>query len=868
VGVADLTWHVGASAGQYGTTGVGPGTDPSVESVKKLPSNGVQSRLSARALVLEGADGERVALIKTDNYLAQDLLSRRVAQLLDPTLRLPHDRLIVSATHDHSSPYYATPSAGVWVFQDVWDLRAFEYQARQIAAAVTDAARSLVPARLGATTVSFAGAKGNIAGRGRSADSSPFGYPDTFGDHGVVVLRVDDVSARKPKPLATWMNYGQHPESLDGYDLISADFLAPLQRFVERDTGSTLVFSQGDVGSSEGPYDRDPNPPTIDGVPRAWAHAGYAQAERFARLLADRVVTGWNEIGDGGGTVPFTRNVPVSVFDGWIPGPVSHPYPAANSCDTATTLAGEPGIGTAADCTRPGDTGVTLGSQVRELMAEEGIDVLPDNYDMPAFGAVEENARIHLQAVRLGEILLASCSCEAQVDLILNLESRTDAVAGNVWDGFDWTAEECAEASTVWRCPTGDATPEAIAHMRAQVHNDARGWDDLANAPFANREATDLDAIRGNFTRTEIQSLGAPGYRLAVGLGHTGDYIGYTVSYREYMARDHYRKALTSYGPHTADYVVSRLVRMAAALQGGQPYDPFTDEPLGAVAEADEARQTAVSLAAGQLSSAAFTGWEATVADSVGGGTTSPELQPPARIERFSAADFSWYGGPNYLDNPVVRVERRQGKTGWVPFADGSGEVPVRLTWPASLAGPQAWRWTATFEAFDGFPTSIGQVPDGTYRFVVEGRHKAAGAVLPYRIESTPFEVGPWTGVPVQDLRVDADGSVSASAAPHAYPATYTSASFPLIRNDKGAGNAVCHSCSFRAWASKGSLTRLTVTVVRASGGTERIAARRSGDRWVAPAGLVVGDRAFVAPGDAVDSWGERNGAPSVEVSK
>ena len=44
------------------------------------------------------------------------------------------------------------------------------------------------------------------------------------------------------------------------------------------------------------------------------------------------------------------------------------------------------------------------------------------------------------------------------------------------------------------------------------------------------------------------------GYALPVGLGHTGDYNGYTVSYREYMARDSYRKALTSYGAHTADY--------------------------------------------------------------------------------------------------------------------------------------------------------------------------------------------------------------------------------------------------------------------------------------------------------------------------
>jgi len=197
VGVADLSWHVGASAGQYATDGVGPGSDPSFESVKQAPSYGVQSRLTARALVLEDAGGQRVAPVKVDNYLAQDLLTRRVAQLLEQQhVAIPRDRIILSATHDHSSPYYNTPSAGVWVFQDVWDVRAFEYQARQVASAISDAVAGLVPARLGGTTVRFDGVKGNIAGRGQSADGSPYGYPDTFGDHGVVVLRVDDVSGR------------------------------------------------------------------------------------------------------------------------------------------------------------------------------------------------------------------------------------------------------------------------------------------------------------------------------------------------------------------------------------------------------------------------------------------------------------------------------------------------------------------------------------------------------------------------------------------------------------------------------------------------------------------------------------------------
>ena len=866
VGVADMTWHVGASAGQYATDQPAVGTDPHLHSTKQQGSYGVQSRLSARALVLEGSNGERVALVKNDNYLAQDLLTRRVAQLLPAGLGLAHDRIVMSATHNHSSPYYSTAAAGVWIFQDVVDVRAFEYQARQIAAAITAAASDMRPARLGATTVDVGPLKGNIARNGQSDDGTPYGYPDAFGDHGVVVLRIDDVSDRKPVPLATWMNYGQHPESLDGYNLISGDFVAPLERFVSRDTSSTLVFTQGDVGSAEGPYYEDDSTTLPDGTVRAFAHVGYAQAERFARLLADAVVAGWEEIGAGGGQVRFTRNLPIGVFDGWIPGPVSHPYPAANACDTDTTLQGEPGVGAAASCERPGDSGITLADQVRENLEEHGIPV-PDYYDMPAFGAVEENARIHLQAVRLGDILLASCSCEAQVDLILNLESRTDATTGNIWDGYDWAERDCARAvDGTWSCPTGGPVADAaIEHMRAQVHRPADGWDDPLYAPFANSE--DPDDIKGNFTKTEIQAFGAPGYKLSVGLGHTGDYVGYTVSYREFMARDHYRKALTSYGPHTADYMVSRLVRMAAALQGGAPYDPTLDEPLGAVALADEQRQAAIALAAGQAAATAYDAYALTLPDDLDAGVIVEE--PAESITRFASASFRWNGGSNYVDNPIVRVERRGKKGAWEHFAGQAGEIQTRLDVGGNVGETRRWEWAANFEAFDGFRPSEGQTPTGRYRFVVDGHHRRGGLTVPYRITSREFAVRPWPGVPVTDLRVEPDGAVSLSAAPHRYERSGRSAVFPALTTpDVLDTEPLCKTCSFRPWAATGVLAKVTVTVVRAAGSVDRVPAARLGSRWMAPTGLLPGDRAFVAAGDAVDTWGEFNGSPSAEVTR
>ncbi|MDQ1394971.1 MAG: hypothetical protein QOG64_230, partial [Acidimicrobiaceae bacterium] len=347
VGMADATWAVGAAAGQYAADRqpqdeVTGDVDPNSYAVTKAKGYGVESRLSIRAIVVEGNNGQRVALVKADNYLAQDMLVRRAAQLLPATAGVAYDHILLHVTHDHSSPYNLTPSAGVMLFQDAFDLRMFEYEARAMARAITDAAAHLKRARMGATTVPFSTFKGNIVGPQVADDGTPAGYPSDFGDHKVTVMRFDDVSGATPKPLATWMNWGEHPESLDGYGLTTADYIGPLQRFVERATGAPLVFSQGDVGSSEGPYLRGQPEQLPDGTYRAWAHVGYAQMERGAKLLADAVVTGWKAIGAGaaGVAVPFSSDFPVLAFTRWTPGPVSHPYPSLSNCRTASTVDG------------------------------------------------------------------------------------------------------------------------------------------------------------------------------------------------------------------------------------------------------------------------------------------------------------------------------------------------------------------------------------------------------------------------------------------------------------------------------------------------------------------------------------------------
>jgi hypothetical protein len=916
-GQTDATWHVGAGAGQYankegrdqGELVTGGKVDPHGHSTLLDDSYGVQSRLSFRAIVVD--DGEdQTAFVKSDNYLAMDALLRRVGQiLLLAGSDIGTDEIFHMASHNHFSPMYSTPSWGVWLFQDVFDIRAFEYQARQMAAAIREAELSKVDAKMGATTVQHDLFKGMVARRDIAEDGTPVGYPLDFGDFGLSVVRFDTLD---DQPIATMINWGMHPEGLESDNLITAEFLAPLERFVERATGGGVVFGQGDVGSAEsGPAKPEKFP---DGIFRQWDNAGHAQVERGAWLLAQDVIKAWNLIGSGNAIVPFTSSFDVEAGNAWVPGPYSHPYPSVSNCRTENSVKGDTGIPVTGlpDCDRgDGDVPVPehpLGSEagmIWDLFQAEGVPV-PAHYDAPGFTGVEENLRIHLQAFQLGEVIFLSCACEAQVDLILNLESRVDEEQENQWYGYDWTERlDCTQADTDgdgepnadadWTCerkaddpaaPTATfAQPlhfsdAAYDRMHAQIYNDAgddgdgRGaWDDPQNAAAAGTDPDDVSKIWGNFTHDELPA--EFGYKLPIGVGHAGDYNGYTVSYREYMAYDHYRKALTSYGPHTADYMNSRLMELAGEMNGmPDELDPV-EEADEARALADEARQVAWTTALGVASAASYEAWINALPNDSG---VPVALDQPDDIKRFNGASFTWRGGSNAVDNPTVVVERKVGDE-WVKFADQSGEIQTRLELPEgyeaipnTYSGQQEWIWTANFEAFNAFPAEIGSTPAGTYRFVVSGqsRQGTPSATVDYSFPSDPFQVDPWSGVEVQDFQIDSGGRPSFRAVSD-YPDTYSSV-FPEyvkqhIRKEADRGEirqneirSWCDTCSFRPWATEGVVESAIVTIERGTGATLRVPAELGSDgRWSLQTPLVPGDRAYVAPGDVVDNYGETN---------
>src|SRR4051812_20246740 len=206
--------------------------------------------------------------------------------------------------------------------------------------------------------------------------------------------------------------------------------------------------------------------------------------------------------------------------------------------------------------------------------------------------------------------------------------------------------------------------------MKVQVRRDAAGWDFLRNAPNAESEPADPTQIKGNYSHEELGS--ALGYKLTVPITMANDYNGYIATYREYQRGDHYRKALTGWGPHSSDYLATRLVGMGRGLNGDDGAKAELDgEPLNAKEVADQAHADAKATAIGQIASAAATAYAATIADDAGAPGVTAQ---PQDLERFGAATVQWRGGDNYVDNPAVVVERRAGNR-WEPFGDQSGEV-------------------------------------------------------------------------------------------------------------------------------------------------------------------------------------------------
>nr|MBV6630850.1 hypothetical protein [Oceanococcus sp. HetDA_MAG_MS8] len=821
VASVDASWHLGASAGQFAATGVGidnaRGFDPYMHSIRKVGSDILGSRIFTRALVMQGNNGKRVAIVANDLYLPNDLLRRRTAQILaQGDTGIAIDNLAITVSHSHTSPFYSTPSWGTWIFQDVYDLRFYEYMAQRMAEAVTQAVAQLRPAQVGGTAFYANDVRGHTYGPKVSPlDNTPAGQPRNYTTRQAYVMTFQDPASGEP--IANWITLGVHPEWVWGEEIMNGDLTHAIMRVLDRETGAMTIMSQSETGTSGPHKDQRAHPGSSR---REFQESNLAGADHAARLFADRVHTALASIESGQPWdptqfMPLQQDIPVDFFHQRFAPPTIRPYPGLSNCNTDQLYQrGNVGVPVAGfpDCERPAEPlieafeanspvapGDLTGPLTDQLLAL-GVP-LPTSYSATALTAVEEQATVPIQAFRVGNTALAFCPCEQFTDPALNLISRLNQVEGDLHTGWDWhqgypedlrkptevdysDSVGCIPEGDGWSCPHPSRFNDSRLHMsdlafrrmQAQIHNDANGWEDLQNLLHAESEPVEPTEIWGNFTHEELTEFG---YELVIPVGMANDYWGYMPAYREYRSHDHYRKALAGLGPHGADFLNNRLARGAASLKG---HPGPAAGPLDTLYLAESARAEALALGLGLAAQAVVPVYEATLPNDGG----NPQIvEQPKDVPRFAAASLRFVGGSNYTDMPTVEVQRLINGV-WTTVGDQTGEVQLHLDFlgatevfapddsvsvpnPDDLAawrlGQFIWEWTATYEAFasdiplveahqvgQGRPQQSYVTPAGRYRFVVQGEHKGTGN---YNLVSDSFAVLNAAHMPIDELQLN-----------------------------------------------------------------------------------------------------------------
>jgi neutral ceramidase len=203
-----------------------------------VPSEGIHTRVQARALVLE-QDGRKYALVQADLGGIPYALTQEVAKRIAAT-GITSERILLSATHTHSStgPIWPADNLGYAALGgDAFDPRAFEVTARGIAEAILRADGQRMPARLGTATAELTGASRNRAFTAfvRNADV-PADEAGRARRRPTPSSRSCASTTARGRPIAVWSNFAIHATSFgDGNLLFSGDNPGITEQLVEEE---------------------------------------------------------------------------------------------------------------------------------------------------------------------------------------------------------------------------------------------------------------------------------------------------------------------------------------------------------------------------------------------------------------------------------------------------------------------------------------------------------------------------------------------------------------------------------------------------------------------------------------------------------
>jgi neutral ceramidase len=288
-----------------------------------VPSRGIHTRIKARALVLQGDRG-KLALVQADLGGVPYLLTREVARRVAGT-GITVDRIVLSATHTHSStgPIWPSDSVGYAALGgDFFDNRIFQLTADGIAAAILRADGRLAPARAGVGKVTLANASRNRGfdpfRRNPDVPKDERAARQVSIDPTLTVLRVDSADGR---PLAAWSNFAIHPTSFGDENLLfSGDNAGYAERYAEegiaararkagRPAAQEVVNvwtngAEGDVSPSGDPDDPERQLAAgddDDGKPSStrlqYVNTDFASAHLAGKRVGEGIARAWADAG-------------------------------------------------------------------------------------------------------------------------------------------------------------------------------------------------------------------------------------------------------------------------------------------------------------------------------------------------------------------------------------------------------------------------------------------------------------------------------------------------------------------------------------------------------------------------------------------
>lgn len=228
-------------------------------------ARGHRHRLYARAMVLEDADGERIALVAVDLSQPSLLLHREVATRIASDTGIGADRLALSGTHTHSGPghyfgsrAYNDYAPGIRGF----DPAVVEFLADRIARAVDDAEAGLTSAVAAwsqepvwgfTENRSYAAHVRNLNKGERPLPTQDLSPPLLAVDPTWTLLRIDTISADGDTvPAGALSVFAFHPTgNPPANDLYDGDVSALIERGLERHidslAGTSTAWATGAV---------------------------------------------------------------------------------------------------------------------------------------------------------------------------------------------------------------------------------------------------------------------------------------------------------------------------------------------------------------------------------------------------------------------------------------------------------------------------------------------------------------------------------------------------------------------------------------------------------------------------------------------